>query len=98
MKLAPFLRCKPFPAFLLGILLCAGVDWGIGRSIHRFWHPFTRAPGMVVLEGFRRADSSFDLLALGTSRTNSGFSAGYLEELARMDGRPLSAFNLSTPG
>jgi len=93
-----FLRGKPFRAFLLGVLLCAGADWGVGRTSGRFWHPFTRAPGMVVLEGFRRADTTFDLVALGTSRTNSAFSAGYLEELAGREGHRLSAFNLSTPG
>ncbi|MFQ5750349.1 MAG: hypothetical protein ACE5H3_13000 [Planctomycetota bacterium] len=89
---------RPFQALLLAILLCIGVDYGVSRSFLRFWVPFADAPEKSVLEAFRVSEETFDLIAIGSSRTRSGFSAGFLQKLAGKDGIPLKAFNLSILG
>ncbi len=91
-------RSRPFRAFLLAILLCAGIDYGESRSSLRYWIPFAGAPEESVLEGLRASGDAFDLIAIGSSRTRFGFSAGFLEKLAAKDGIPLHAFNLSILG
>jgi len=89
---------RPLRAFLLAVLLCIGVDFGVSRSPLRYWLPFAPAPEKNVLEGFRASEEAFDLIAIGSSRTRSGFSAGFLQKLAAKDGIPLRAFNLSILG
>ncbi len=88
-------------AFALALILMVGTTRLLqGRTV-QFWQPLLgiQCERFQACADLAREEGPLDVVFLGTSLTQHGFSATLLEEIAAADlGRPVRAFNLATQG